>query len=71
MKTVELAELLGISRQMLYKLIRKDMPADSVASAKLWGRRNLEPYRTVTFRAEATRERSVVQTYADIFEVWT
>jgi hypothetical protein len=40
-----LAKELGISRAMLYKLIARGMPVDSIEAAKEWRRINLEPKR--------------------------
>ena len=50
MKKTELARALGISRQMVYKLIKQGMPADSVESSKQWRKMNLNPYRTKQYR---------------------
>ena len=41
MKKTELARGLGISRQMVYKLMDKGMPADSLESAIAWRRSNI------------------------------
>ena len=50
MNKTELARALGISRQMIYKLIDQGMPIDSVESAKQWRKMNLNPYRTKQYR---------------------
>ena len=46
MKTVEIAEQLGISRQMVNKLRKRGMPVDSLAAAIEWRKRNLNPITT-------------------------
>ena len=51
MNKTELARLLGVSRQMIYKLIDQGMPIDSVESAKQWRRKALNPLRTKYYRA--------------------
>ena len=50
MNKTELARLLGVSRQMIYKLIDQGMPADSVESAELWRRKTLNPLKTKYYR---------------------
>jgi len=56
MKKKLLAEALGISRQMVYKLIGQGMP-DSIESARAWRRKNLSPCRTNDYRAGLQRAR--------------
>jgi len=46
MKTVELAELLGISRQMVNKLKRAGMPTRSLEAAQQWRQKHLNPIMT-------------------------
>lgn len=46
MNKAQLAKELGISRQMVYKLIDKGMPTDSVESAKQWRDRYLYGHMT-------------------------
>ena len=50
MNKTELARALGISRQMVYKLINQGMPVDSVDSAKQWRKKILNPYKTKEYR---------------------
>lgn len=42
MNKTELAGALGISRQMIYKLIKQGMPVDSVESAKQWRKKSTQ-----------------------------
>jgi len=46
MKTVELAQQLDISRQMVNKLRKRGMPVDSLEAAIEWRNRNLNPITT-------------------------
>ena len=57
----ELASALGISRQMIYKLIKQGMPAGSVESAKHWRKMNLNPYRTKQYRVGLMQARIKVR----------
>lgn len=41
MNKTELARDLGISRQMVYKLMKKGMPADNLEAARAWRKRNI------------------------------
>ena len=41
MKKTELAHGLGISRQMVYKLMKEGMPTDSLEAARAWRKRNI------------------------------
>ncbi|GJL73972.1 hypothetical protein [Nitrosomonas sp.] len=41
MKKTELAHGMGISRQMVYKLIKQGMPVDSLEAARAWRKRNI------------------------------
>ena len=50
MKKTELARALGISRQMVHKLIKQGMPVDSVELAQQWRKRALNPYKTKEYR---------------------
>ena len=50
MNKTELARALGISRQMVHKLIKQGMPVDSVELAQQWRKMNLNPYRTKQYR---------------------
>jgi hypothetical protein len=47
----ELAHSLNISRTMLYKLIARGMPWDSLEDAIRWRKKNLNPSRTKEYRA--------------------
>ena len=57
MNKTDLARALGISRQMIYKLIDQGMPANSVESARQWRKMNLNPYRTKQYRVGLTEAR--------------
>jgi len=46
MKTVELAQQLDISRQMVNKLRKRGMPVDSLAAAQRWRKQNINPFTT-------------------------
>lgn len=46
MNRTELAKTLGISRQMLYKLLNQGMPGDDLQATIDWRKRNLNYYRT-------------------------
>ena len=46
MKTVELAEQLDISRQMVNKLPKRGMPVHSLAAALEWRKQTLNPFTT-------------------------
>ena len=52
MKTVELAEQLDISRQMVNKLRKRGMPAHSLAAALEWRKQNLNPFTTKNNRID-------------------
>ncbi|WP_430233943.1 hypothetical protein [Nitrosomonas communis] len=52
MTKTELAKELGISRRMLYKLIDRGMPADSVEAAIKWRQQNLDVTQTNDFRID-------------------
>ena len=61
MNKTDLAGALGISRQMIYKLIKQGMPIDSVESAKHWRKMNLNPYRTKQYRVGLMQARIKVR----------
>ena len=50
MNKTKLAQALNISRQMIYKLLRQGMPADSIESARQWRKKALNPYKTKEYR---------------------
>lgn len=52
MKVSNLAQRLGISRQMAYRLKALGMPCDSLESAIQWRRRNLDVTQTKTWRID-------------------
>jgi len=52
MKTVEIAEQLDISRQMVNKLRKRGMPVDSLAAAQRWRKKNLNPFTTKNNRID-------------------
>ncbi len=61
MNKTELAGALGISRQMIYKLIKQGMPVDSVESAKQWRKKALNPYKTKEYRVGLMQARIKVR----------
>ena len=52
MKTIELAEQLDISRQMVNKLRKRGMPVVSLAAAQRWRKMNLNPFTTKNNRID-------------------
>ncbi len=52
MKTIELAEQLDISRQMVNKLRKRGMPVDSLEAAQQWRKKNLNPFTTKNNRID-------------------
>jgi hypothetical protein len=50
MNKTELAKSLGISRQMLYKLLNQGKPGDDLQAAIDWREKNLNYYRTKEYR---------------------
>ena len=52
MKVSNLAQRLGISRQMAYRLKARGMPCDSLESAIKWRGRNLDVTQTKTWRID-------------------
>ena len=52
MKVSDLAQHLGISRQMAYRHIARGMPCDSLESAIQWRRRNLDVTQTKSWRID-------------------
>jgi hypothetical protein len=59
MNKTELAKTLGISRQMLYKLLNQGMPVNDLQAAIDWREKTLNYYRTKEYRIGlvAARER--------------
>lgn len=55
MNKSELASGLGISKQMVHRLINRGMPTDSVEAAIKWREKNLEPTQTKNFRIDGNR----------------
>lgn len=51
MTKAELARRLNISRQMIYKLMAKGMPIDSLKSAQVWRDHHLNQRRIKQWRA--------------------
>jgi len=54
-KISDLAQRLGISRQMAYKLKARGMPCDSLESAIEWRRRNLDITQTKQWRIDGNK----------------
>lgn len=59
MSKAELARSLGVSRQMIYKLMAKGMPIDSLESAQNWRNRNLNQRKTKSWKAFVTEVRRI------------
>ena len=54
MSKSELARNIGISRQMIYKLMAKGMPIDDLESALAWRKHHLNPRKTKSWKAMVT-----------------
>jgi len=52
MQIKELSQLLGISRQMIFRLRKRGMPCDSLESAIEWRRQNLDVTQTKNWRID-------------------
>ena len=55
MESKELAQLLGISHQMVNRLKKRGMPTDSLDSAKSWRNRNLDITQTKSWRIDGNK----------------
>ncbi|WP_141398049.1 hypothetical protein [Nitrosomonas ureae] len=55
MKTIELAECLGISRQLAYRHVTRGMPTENLVLAKEWRKRNLDITQTKQWRIDGNK----------------
>ena len=55
MKITELAKLLGISRQVLHRHIKRGCPSDSLGAAVEWRERNLDFTQTKGWRIDGNK----------------
>jgi len=71
MNKSELARSLGISRQMVYKLMYRGMPTHSIEAAKGWRRQNLDVTQTKTWRIDGNPgvKRRPIYVYVDEHEL--
>ena len=60
MNKSELARDLGLSRQMIYKLIAKGMPCNSVEAARQWRKKRLNPFKTKAYRIRLNEARKAL-----------
>ncbi|PTQ78013.1 hypothetical protein [Nitrosomonas ureae] len=55
MKIIELAQSLGISRQLAYRHIARGMPTENLELAKEWRKRNLDITQTKQWRIDGNK----------------
>ena len=68
----QLARELGISRTMLYRLINRGMPTDSLESARKWRRYNLDTMQTKEWRIDGNiglKRKKINASYAELVEI--